>query len=453
MVWDWEIDGWIVLAGALAAACAAVLGSFLLLRRLSLLGDAISHSVLPGIAAAFLFTGERASWSVFIGAAITGLATVWLIESIRRYGNVEESAAIGIVFTSMFALGLVMIVRAGDNVDLDPSCILYGNLETSILDFVATPIGEMPRVVLTLGGVFLLNLLVVTVFYKEWKVTTFDAAYAQSQGIPSRFFHYLLASLVAITCIAAFEAVGNILVIAVLIVPAAISFLWTGRLATMLACSVAIAVAIAVTGHMAAIWLPPLAGLRSVNSAAMMSVAAGLFLAVTILVSPRGGWLYQRWQQFVIARKILQDDMLAYLYRLQEQSSAPGQSSASKELSGSTVPLRFRRSEIADKLHASKSRMELAIQQLVSRKAIVLRGDEVQLTDLGLSEAQNLVRSHRLWEQYLSLETNLPDDKVHPHAESWEHFTNSSMRGELDQRTGNAPTDPHGRAIPPESAG
>jgi manganese/zinc/iron transport system permease protein len=453
MVWDWEIDGWIVLAGALAAACAAVLGSFLLLRRLSLLGDAISHSVLPGIAAAFLFTGERASWSIFIGAAITGLATVWLIESIRRYGNVEESASIGIVFTSMFALGLVMIVRAGDNVDLDPSCILYGNLETSILDVVATPMGEIPRVVLTLSGVFLLNLVAVTVFYKEWKVTTFDAAYAQSQGIPSRFFHYLLASLVAITCIAAFEAVGNILVIAVLIVPAAISFLWTGRLSTMLAVSVAIAIAIAVTGHMAAIWLPPLAGLRSVNSAAMMSVAAGLFLAVTILVSPRGGWLYQRWQQFVIAKKILQDDVLAYLYRLQEQSSAPENPSVSKELSGSAAPLRFRRSEIASKLHASKARMEQAIQQLVSRKAIVVQGDEVQLTDLGLGEAQNLVRSHRLWEQYLSLETNLPDDKVHPHAESWEHFTNSSMRGALDQRTGSAPTDPHGRAIPPESAG
>lgn len=453
MVWDWEIDGWIVLAGALAAACAAVLGSFLLLRRLSLLGDAISHSVLPGIAAAFLFTGERASWSIFIGAAITGLATVWLIESIRRYGNVEESASIGIVFTSMFALGLVMIVRAGDNVDLDPSCILYGNLETSILDVVSTPIGEIPRVVLTLSGVFLLNLVAVLLFYKEWKVTTFDAAYAQSQGIPSRFFHYLLASLVAITCIAAFEAVGNILVIAVLIVPAAISFLWTARLATMLAVSVAIAIAIAVTGHMAAIWLPPLAGLRSVNSAAMMSVAAGLFLAVTILVSPRGGWLYQRWQQYIIARKILQDDVLAYLYRLQEQSVAPERKSAAKDSLGPTNLLRFGRSEIASRLHASKSRMEQAIQQLVSRKAIVVQGDEVQLTDLGLREAQNLVRSHRLWEQYLSLETNLPDDKVHPHAESWEHFTNSSMRGALDQRTGNAPTDPHGRVIPPESAG
>lgn len=451
MVWDWEIDGWIVLAGSLAAACAAVLGSFLLLRRLSLLGDAISHSVLPGIAAAYLFTGERASWSIFVGAAVTGLATVWLIESIRRFGNVEESASIGIVFTSMFALGLVMIVRAGDNVDLDPSCILYGNLETSILDTVSTPIGDIPRVVLTLGGVLALNLAAVVIFYKEWKVTTFDAAYAQSQGIPSRFFHYLLASLVAVTCIAAFEAVGNILVIAVLIVPAAISFLWTARLSTMLACSVSVAVFIAITGHLAAIWLPPLAGLRSVNSAAMMSVAAGLFLTATIFISPRGGWLFQRWQQIVITRKILQDDVLAYLYRLQEQSAAPNYQNQHGLQTTPITAQRFHRNEIARKLHASPARMAQAIQQLVTRHAIAVRGEEVELTELGLREAQNLVRSHRLWEQYLSIETNLPDDKVHPHAESWEHFTNSSMRGELDQRTGNAPTDPHGRTIPPES--
>lgn len=439
MIWDWHIDGWIVLIGALAASASASLGVFLLLRRMSLVGDAISHSVLPGIAAAFLFTGERASWTVFLGAAATGLLTVWISELVRRYGKVEESAAIGIVFTTMFALGLVLVVRAGDHVDLDPMCILYGNLELVFLDTIPTQIGEIPRAVLTLGGVLLLNLTTIALFYKEWKITTFDPAYARSQGVPSGLFHYLLASLVAITCVAAFEAVGNILVVAVIIVPAAISFLWTCRLSTMLLLSISFAVLIAILGHISAIWLPHLFGHRSINSAASMAVVSGLLLGLTVLFAPGSG-LVSRWiRQRALAHQILLDDVLAFLYRQREVGeSIQGDQEGTPFLA------------IAEKLHISMGRLMGVLDRLSQSKMISIAPNGATLTDSGLKHAQNLVRSHRLWEQYLAVETSLTEDKVHPHAESWEHFTSPSMRGELDNVTGNAPTDPHGKSIPPE---
>jgi manganese/zinc/iron transport system permease protein len=441
MIWDWEIDGWIVLAGVLASMSSAVLGCLLLLRRLSLLGDAISHSVLPGIAAAFLFTGQRGTLVVFLGAAVTGLLTVWLSETIRRYGRVEESAAIGIVFTSMFALGLVLILRGGDHVDLDPSCILYGNLETSILDNATTPFGQIPRVVITLSCVLLINLFCLTIFFKEWQVTTFDAAFAESQGIPSRCFHYLLAALVAITCIASFEAVGNILVVAVLIVPAAVGFLLSTRLSWMFGISMLIAACVAILGHLAAIGLPPLFGLRSVNSAAMMAVIAGAFVIGTVLFGFRSGILSQYFRQRAIANQILQDDVLALLYRQKEKRRLGDRKNQDDLMS---------LDEIASRLRCSVARIRDAVSRLMASECCELRGGSLQLTETGRKQAQNLVRSHRLWEQYLSVEANLPETKVHPHAETWEHFTSPSMRGELDSVTGKLGKDPHGREIPPE---
>ena len=316
---DWQTDGWIIVAGSLCAIAASLLGNFLVLRRLSLMGDAISHSVLPGIAAAFLFSGTRGSVVVLIGAASMGLLTVWLTELIRKYGKVEESAAIGVVFTSLFAVGLIMMVRAGDKIDLDPSCVLYGNLEMIILEKVATPFGEVPQVVVTISVVCLLNAICIAVFFKQWQLSTFDPLLSQAQGISPTLFHYILASLVAVTCIASFEAVGNILVVAMLVVPAATAFLLCKQLHTMILVSVVIGTASAITGHMLAISVPVAFGFKSVNSAAMMAVASGIFLVIAVIASPKAGVLVRLIEQRTVARKIIGEDILALLYRHSER--------------------------------------------------------------------------------------------------------------------------------------
>ena len=439
--WDWTVDGWIIVAGALCAVAASLLGNFLVLRRLSLMGDAISHSVLPGIAAAFLFSGTRGSVVVLIGAASMGLLTVWLTELIRKYGKVEESAAIGVVFTSLFAVGLIMMVRAGDKIDLDPSCVLYGNLETIILDTVETPVGAVPRVVITISLVCMLNAICIAVFFKQWQVSTFDPLLSQAQGISPTLFHYVLASLVAVTCIASFEAVGNILVVAMLVVPAATAFLLCRRLETMILISIVVGSASAIAGHLLAITVPVAFGFRSVNSAAMMTVTSGLFLVLAVVASPKAGVLIRLLEQRTVARKIVGEDILALLYR-QSERAIHADTVANRD----ALPMR----DIANQLKLSLKKLTSIASDLVREGWISMSQTSVALTSEGHRVAQNLIRSHRLWEQYLSVEVNASDARLHAQAESLEHFTNSSLRGKLDVETGLSMLDPHGRNIPPE---
>lgn len=287
--WNWALDGWIIAAGALCAVASALLGPFLVLRRMSMMGDAISHAVLPGLAVAFMLTDSRASMPMFIGAAVVGLLTAVMTEWIRGLGKVDEGASMGVVFTGLFALGLVLVVQAADKVDLDPGCVLYGAIELSPLDTARVGPWDVPRVVLTLGTVAMLNLACVVLFYKELKITSFDPALATTLGINARLMHYLLMTLVAITAVASFEAVGNILVVAMLIVPAAAAYMLTDRLGVMLALSVAFGIASAVLGHVGAITVPAIFGYGSTTTAGMMALAAGVLFAFAALFAPRHG--------------------------------------------------------------------------------------------------------------------------------------------------------------------
>ena len=310
--WSWEIDGWMIVIGALCAAAAALLGNFLVLRRMSLLGDAISHAVLPGLAAAFIFTGQRQGLVMFIGAAAVGVLTVLLTELARQYGRVDEGASIGIVFTGLFALGLILInLDAAKRVDLDASCVLYGSLELSVLDHVEIAGWSVPRVVIPLAIVFVLNAAFVFGLYRPLKVSTFDPQLAAAQGVKVGLIHYSLAAFVAITAVASFESVGNILVVAMFVVPPVTAWLLTDRLAVMIVLSVVVGVVAAVLGHLSAITVPTwFGGMLSMviggmnwfradaivlpeigksNTAGMIAVVSGLLLIMAALFGPRKG--------------------------------------------------------------------------------------------------------------------------------------------------------------------
>ena len=286
---EWSLDGWIIVAGVLCAVASALLGPFLVLRRMSMMGDAISHAVLPGLAVAFILTDSRASLPMFIGAAIVGVLTAVFTEWVRGFGQVDEGASMGVVFTVLFAIGLVMVVQAADSVDLDPGCVLYGAIEMTPLDTVTIAGLDVPRVVVTLGSVCLLNLLCVVLFYKELKISSFDPALATTLGIRASFMHYLLMTLVAVTAGASFESVGNILVVAMLIVPAAAAYLLTNRLLVMIVLSVLIGALSGVFGHLGAIAVPAAFGYQSTNTAGMMAVAAGVLFSVAGILSPKYG--------------------------------------------------------------------------------------------------------------------------------------------------------------------
>lgn len=294
---DWyNLDTWIVVIGALAAVACALLGNFLVLRKMSMMGDAISHAVLPGLAIAFLVTGARASLAMFIGAALVGVMTAIFTQWISRFGKVDEGASMGIVFTTLFAAGLLLIVQAADYVDLDPGCVLYGAIELTPLDVVWRPeiFGELlavPRAALVLAAVVLINLCFVVLFFKELRITSFDPELATTMGINANIMHYLLMTLVAVTTVGAFEAVGSIIVIAMLIVPAAAAHLLTDRLWLMVLFSTVIAVLCAVSGHIAAIVVPGFFGFTDTSTSGMMAVMAGVIFGLVALLAPKHGIL------------------------------------------------------------------------------------------------------------------------------------------------------------------
>lgn len=293
MTW-YAIDTWIVIVGILCAVACALPGCFLLLRHMSMMGDAISHAVLPGLAVGFLLTGSRASLAMFVSAALVGVFTAVFTQWISHWGKVDRGASMGIVFTTLFAIGLLLIVRAADHVDLDPGCVLYGAIELTPLESVnlslpGIPDASIPRAALTLGGVLLLNLTLILLFFKEFRISSFDPELATALGISASFMHYLLMVMVAVTTVASFEAVGSIIVIAMLIVPAASAFLLTRHLTTMLALSALFAALSAALGHLAALAIPPLLGFGGTSTSGMMATVAGILLLAVILFAPGEG--------------------------------------------------------------------------------------------------------------------------------------------------------------------
>jgi manganese/zinc/iron transport system permease protein len=287
-----------VVVGALCAVACALPGCFLVLRRMSMMGDAISHAVLPGLAIGFLATGSRSSLPMFAGAAIVGVLTAVFTHWVSSFGRVDRGAAMGIVFTTLFALGLVLIVRAADHVDLDPGCVLYGAIELTPLDVVAVQLGgtavEIPRAALVLGAVLLINVLGIVLLFKELNISSFDPSLATTLGINATVMHYFLMAMVAVTTVASFEAVGSIIVIAMLIVPAAAAHLLTERLWAMLVLSAVIGVLSAGLGHLGAITVPGWLGFESTNTSGVMACAAGLLFVLAWLFSPYHGILIRR---------------------------------------------------------------------------------------------------------------------------------------------------------------
>jgi len=416
------LDLFPLLAATLASVTCGLLGNFLVLRRLSLMGDAVSHSVLPGLVIAFLLAGTRSSLVMFAGAAAAGIATVLLVEIIKRLGRVEPGAAMGVVFSVLFALGVLLIeTAAARQVDLDADCVLHGQLETLVWYgapeslrsvFSLETLRHTPRQVWTLLGVCVGSLLFVGVLFKELRIAAFDAGLATTLGFHAVWLHYALMIFVAGATVASFEAVGSILVIAMLVCPAATARLLTDRLGTQVMLSVAIAVVGTVAGYFGATWVPALFGIDSVNAAGSMTVVSGVMLAAAVIGSPRYGMVARALRRRALRRTITRDDVVGAMFRASESGSAIESSNLD--------PLGLRVAE-RDGL-------------------VTTRGGAPRLTDRGQHFGAALMRRRRLWEGYLVDRAGLQADHVHAPAEVLEHLG-------LEPGAGAAP-DEHGCPMP-----
>lgn len=291
---DFGTYGWIALMGFLIGASCGLVGNYLLLRRLALMGDAVSHSVLPGLVIAFLLSNSRGTGAMYLGALAAGVLATVVIELIHTRTRVKQDAAMGITFSTLFAIGVVLVALYASEVDLDTDCVLYGELSLTALSVMAEPVELFGVVVgspgvLRMAGVLVGVVALILVFYKQLLVCAFDPGLARSLGVNTTFVHFALMGVLSVVVVSAFEAVGAILVIAMLILPGATASLLTRKLPWMHGLAVVHAALSAVLGVHLEAWL-------QCSSGPAMVVAGSILFGVAWVFSPEEG-LLSRWRR------------------------------------------------------------------------------------------------------------------------------------------------------------
>lgn len=396
----------IIVQGILVSCALGLIGCFLVVRGMSLLGDALSHSVLPGIVIGYLIGGALNSPWIFVGATIVGLLAAVLVQAVEHNSRVKQDASMGIIFTTMFALGVVMINTMVHNADLDPSCVLYGNIEW----FVVRPERIVPMAVI-LGGL----LIGLVVFYRQLLVSTFDPALAISLGIPATLIHYALMTSLSLTVVASFEAVGAILAVALLIMPGATARLWTDRMPRMLMLAALHGVISTILGY----WLSHPAIWKTSASGAITVAGFGLFM-LSWLFAPKQGLITQTIARRRLNRIIAVENLVKTMDEVATASSLPTMA----------------RKKVSDELRLPEKEFARTLSNSVVAGLVQLEGDSLALTPAGKARAHRLNRAHLLWEQYLQQQVGVAPDHVHDAAEWIEHHLSDEATERIDQALG-----------------
>lgn len=400
-----------LLASSMVGLMCGVLGCFIVLRNMSLVGDALAHAILPGVVVGFLVAGYSAL-AFFVGAVAAGLVTAFAITWIQQRVKTKNDAAIGIVFTSMFSFGVILISRISrnDGVHLDLKDFLFGNV-----------LGVGDTDLLLTGLVMLYVLLSVAVFYRYLYASTFQSVVAQTMGVPVKLLHYFLMLLLSFAVVASLQTVGVILVVAMLITPAATALLLSQRLRTVLFLAGGIGMLSAIVGMILAVVLntPP--------GPAMALVATALY-GLTVIFAPRRGLVAKAYYRFQRRRLTEREDIIKRVFRQHQKVG-----SANPDL-------------IREQLSLSVRAFNQHLSQL--RSFGLLERQALQLTDAGKLVALRLVRAHRLWETYLNQEVGLTPDQIHMEAERLEHLLPEEMLDRVDAELGFPGQDPHGSEIP-----
>lgn len=410
----------VLLGATILGALGGTLGSYALLRRQSLLGDALAHAALPGVCLAYLVTGSKTPLPLFLGALVTGLLGALLILATVRWSRIKEDSAIGVVLSVFFGVGIVLLTFIQKRPDGNQSGLdkyLFGQAATLL-----------ERDVAIMGALGLLVAAIVALLYKELKILTFDRNFAASQGWPVKSLEVLLTLLLVVVVVVGLQTVGVVLIIATLITPAAAARQWTDRLGGMILLAAGIGAASGAVGAYASAFVA-----RLPTGPTIVLVSSSV-LIVSLLFAPRRGLVWAMLRERSAAAKIRRENLLKDLYRQGERRSDWRAFLPTPELMGL-------RGQTA--LQLAKSALPLVAAGLAERK-----GDGLRLTEEGRFEAEKVVRKHRLWEVYLTRRLELPSDHVHRDAEAMEHALTDEAVDEIESRLGFPTVDPHGQPIP-----
>ncbi len=397
-------------ASSMVGVMCGILGCFIVLRNMALVGDALSHAILPGVVVAFMLLGQS-TLGFFGGAVAAGLLSAIGITWIQHNVKTKNDAAIGIVFTAMFSLGVIGIsyISRQPGVHLDLKDFLFGNV-----------LGVTNEDIYLTAVITAYVLLSVTVFYRYLFITTFQPVIAQTMGISVKVVHYFLMLLLSFAVVASLQTVGVILVVAMLITPASTALLLSDRLQKVVVLAALFGLLSAIIGLMGSIALETTPG-------PAMAVAATAFYLLAVFFSPRKGLVFSFFQKKRLQGRIRMEDTLKQAFLLQQQ-----------EL------LTFE--NLLYNLGFGAGALQRQLQRL--RQNGFFEQGSFSLTEKGQEEARRLVRAHRLWETYLATEVGLTAEQIHDDAEKYEHLLTDEILDEVDKTLGYPTMDPHGSPIP-----
>lgn len=301
----------IQLIASLVAIACAIPGTFLVLRKMAMISDAISHSILPGIVVGFFITQNLNSPLLILLAALTGVLTVVMVEKIQQTKLVKEDTAIGLVFPALFSVGVILIAKFANDVHLDIDAVLLGELAFTPFDRINyNGIDLGPRSLWVIGTILTVTLTLLFTFFKEIKISTFDAGLASSLGFSPAIIHYGLMSVASVTSVGAFDAVGAILVVALMIAPAAAAYLLTTNLIKMIALACFIGVFSAISGY----WV---ANILDASIAGSIATMLGLVFLFVYLLAPNKGLISVLYREKQQRREVL---LITFLLHLKNHS-------------------------------------------------------------------------------------------------------------------------------------
>lgn len=403
-----------LIGGSVVAVVCGVVGCLVLLRRMAFLGDALSHAMIAGIAGGYLFMKvlfgiEAHAPAMLIGSVIAAIVTVALIAFVSRVSRVKEDAAIGIMYCGIFAGGVVLVSVFRHYIHVDIMHFIMG-------DVLGVADADLWVAIIVAAAV----LSVMVLFFRHFQLTAFDPVMAASIGLPVVFIDYVLTTCVSLVVVSAVSMVGVILVVGLLITPAATAYLLSDRLDRMMI----LAGIFGVTSVVGGLYLSML--LDSAGGGAIMVVCTLQFVLV-LFAAPRYGLLADWLRRRRMIPQQVTEDILGVLQRAGENLIPPG--------------------ELAGKVEARGNLLQRALNQLIQEDLVSQTGDRLALTAKGLREANRILRAHRLWETYLE-QIGTPASSIHSRAHELEHVTDTASADYLDAKLGRPDIDPHGMPIP-----
>lgn len=411
---------YVVLGTVLLGAAAGLTGTFMFLRKTSLIGDAVAHSVLPGIALAFMLFNTKNILVLLGGAVVTGWLSVYLIDLITHRSRISADTAISLVLSVFFGLGILLLTviqKSGNAAQSGLDKFLFGKAASLVRSDVEV-----------FALVALAVIVVVVLFYKEFKLISFDKAYAQSLGYPVRALEMLLSTLTVLTIAIGIQAVGVVLMSALLITPAAAARYWTHRLWLMLILAALGGMLASLSGSFISYLAP------AMPTGPWIVVIISVIAVLSIMLAPKTGMLARKLRIRNNRRKMLKENVLKIFFHMGE---------AEQEL-GKTRTV----AELQEKRPIQDADMQRGLRWLRADGQVIKTGNGWRLTESGKKNARRVVRIHRLWEMYLTQYLRIKPDHVHEGAEAIEHIITPELEAELEHLLGYPEKDPHEKDIP-----